>query len=303
MIFFHSFLFYHSNLTDEEDIEEQEDQLEPSMANDEREQMEVKNVDDSNDVVGFVGESEMMKSLGLPTSFASSKAVDKKENKVKHDNLKKYYKKKYSLFSKFDQGIKMDTEAWYSVTPEKLARYIAKRCIKKDTFLILDPFCGVGGNSIAFAFVSNQVQVIAVDINPAKVEMAKHNAKIYGVENRINFIVDDFFNVVNYLPLKVDFVFLSPPWGGPDYAKAENFALSMMNPDGRLIFELSKQFISPNIAFFLPKNISLEEMNSLLCPGENCEVEENHVNHKIKAITAYFGNLIDPKLIETSVLN
>ena len=41
------------------------------------------------------------------------------------------------------------SESWFSVTPEKIARHIAKRC-RCD--LIVDGFCGVGGNAIQFAF-------------------------------------------------------------------------------------------------------------------------------------------------------
>ena len=40
-------------------------------------------------------------------------------------------------------------EGWFSVTPEKIAEHIAERC-RCDT--IIDAFCGVGGNTIQFAF-------------------------------------------------------------------------------------------------------------------------------------------------------
>lgn len=45
--------------------------------------------------------------------------------------------------------------------------------------------------------------------------MAKHNAAIYGVEDRIEFIVGDYIKLVD--TLQADTVFLSPPWGGPEY--------------------------------------------------------------------------------------
>lgn len=59
--------------------------------------------------------------------------------------------------------------------------------------------------------------VIAIDIDPKKIEMAKHNAKIYGVSHRIEFIVGDFLMLVN--SFKANVIFLSPPWGGPEYFK------------------------------------------------------------------------------------
>jgi len=39
-------------------------------------------------------------------------------------------------------------ESWYSVTPEVISRMIAKRC---TCDLIIDGFCGAGGNTIQFA--------------------------------------------------------------------------------------------------------------------------------------------------------
>merc|ERR1740129_2322434 len=75
-------------------------------------------------------------------------------------HIKKYWAQRYRLFSKFDEGIKLDEEGWYSVTPEKIAEHIAERC-RCD--VIVDGFCGVGGNSIQFAFTCERV--IAIDID------------------------------------------------------------------------------------------------------------------------------------------
>ena len=64
--------------------------------------------------------------------------------------------------------------------------------------------------------------VYAVDIDPRKIELARHNASIYGCLHKIQFIVADFFEVIqgDRLPCSlVDACFLSPPWGGPDYLR------------------------------------------------------------------------------------
>ena len=45
------------------------------------------------------------------------------------------------------------TEGWFSVTPEKIAAHIAERC---QCDVIVDAFCGVGGNAIQFAFTCNK---------------------------------------------------------------------------------------------------------------------------------------------------
>lgn len=63
-------------------------------------------------------------------------------------SIRKYWWQRYLLFSRFDSGIKMDEEGWFSVTPELLAKHHANRC---GHGAIVDLFTGVGGNAIQFA--------------------------------------------------------------------------------------------------------------------------------------------------------
>jgi trimethylguanosine synthase len=115
--------------------------------------------------------------------------------------------------------------------------------------VILDCFCGYGGNIIQFALEQRDALVIGCDIVPDHIEMAKcvrrmgvvssdgfetrpccfrrHNARIYGVEDRIEFVCGDAYDVLASLQDRgavVDAVFLSPPWGGPRYIQAEVIA-------------------------------------------------------------------------------
>jgi len=202
--------------------------------------------------------------------------------------MEKYWMQRYRFFSKFDEGIQMDEEAFYSVTPEKIAVHIAKRCA---TGTIIDAFCGVGGNAIQFAVTCHRV--IAIDIDPKKIAMAKHNAQIYGVDHKIEFIEGDYMKLA--ATLKADVVFLSPPWGGPSYLLAELYDLGVMVPDGYEIFKVTKQ-ISNNIAYFLPRNTDPEQLKVLAGPGQKCEVEQHYVNDKLKMVTVYFGNLIQSNI-------
>lgn len=200
-------------------------------------------------------------------------------------DIAKYWAQRYRLFSRFDEGIKMDKEGWFSVTPERIAEHIAERC-RCD--LLVDAFCGVGGNAIQFAFSCERV--IAIDIDPVKIALARHNATVYGVEDRIEFIVGDYMQLIP--SLKADVVFLSPPWGGPNYASAEVFDLkTMITLDGVRVFEETKT-ITENIAYFMPRNVNVEQLSSLAGPGGKMEIEQNFVNKKLKTITAYYGELV-----------
>jgi len=200
-------------------------------------------------------------------------------------HISKYWAQRYRLFSLYDEGVKLDHESWYSVTPEKIAQHIAERC-RCD--VIVDGFCGVGGNAIQFAFTCERV--IAIDIDPRKIELARINAAVYGVQDRIEFIVGDFFQV---LPsLKADVVFLSPPWGGPEYLAQDTFDLKDCGGcvDGYQVFKTAKT-VTDNIAYFVPRNTNVDQLASLTECGDTFEVEQNILTRKFKTLTAYYGDL------------
>lgn len=255
-------------------------------------------VDDVDDV------TELMRAMGLPTEFSSTKREydrtngkkkKKKLNRRSGPNCKlaKYYEQRYRLFSRFDEGIMLDEESWYSVTPEPIARHIAERCIAKDSTgtIVIDAFCGAGGNTIQFAAVSPHVRVIAIDIDPDKIALAQNNAAVYGVEDRIEFIVGDYMQLAATGRLKADVVFLSPPWGGPEYLTLEKYTMDMMTPNGREIFEVTRDHITDSIAFFLPRNVDVDHLAELAGPDGQVEIEQNMLNNKVKTVTAYFGQL------------
>jgi trimethylguanosine synthase len=107
----------------------------------------------------------------------------------------------------------MDDTGWFSVTPASIAAHIATRC-RCD--VILDAFCGVGGNAIAFAKTCERV--IAMDIDETRLRLARHNALHYGVADRIEFVLCDYVEWAKdpkgaAAREAIDVVFLSPPWG------------------------------------------------------------------------------------------
>jgi len=73
--------------------------------------------------------------------------------------VSKDFFQRYRLFSRYSEGCLLDEEGWFSVTPEAIANQIAERC-RCDT--IIDAFCGVGGNAIAFAKVCERGEYIPI---------------------------------------------------------------------------------------------------------------------------------------------
>ena len=122
--------------------------------------------------------------------------------------------------------------------------------------------------------------------------MARHNATIYGVQDKIEFIVGSYFDLVE--GLKADVVFLSPPWGGPNYMQKdtvydlENFLQPVAA--SKLLQETRK--ITKNIAIYLPRNSNSKQLALLAGPGNAVEIEQNLLDRKLVALTAYYGNLV-----------
>ncbi|KAF4569407.1 hypothetical protein EYR36_009197 [Pleurotus pulmonarius] len=229
------------------------------------------------------------------------------------EELSKYFWQRNRYFSLYSSppGCLLDTEGWYSITPERIADQIADRC-RCDT--ILDAFCGVGGNAIAFAKTCQRV--IAMDINPTRLALARHNAQIYGVADRIEFILMDYISFAKTYPAlwsrdvstnearRIDVIFLSPPWGGPSYqqssprkgqAAEDEYSLSSIQPiDGAELYKITQR-VTQNIAYYLPRNTNLQEVSALV-PAEGqaefVEVEEEWMGSKLKALTCYFGGLV-----------
>lgn len=152
--------------------------------------------------------------------------------------------------------------------------------------------CGAGGNAIQFALVFDYV--IAIDIDKTKIEIAKHNAKIYGVEDKIEFIIGDFFELSNKMNIKADMIFLDPPWGGQYYNQSKfDIRKFAGNMNGFELFYAAKN-ITNNIAYYVPKNTDMRQLKKL-AKNNNFYYEKNKFYDKIKAITAYYGDIVKEK--------
>jgi trimethylguanosine synthase len=175
----------------------------------------------------------------------------------------KYWAQRHRFFSRFDDGIQLDSESWFSVTPEQIADHIAERLLQskqdgtaattqseqQQGLVVLDAFCGCGGNAIAFAKRPEIALVVCVDVDEAKLIKTGNNANIYNIppeklllvhanaclvlklyQNGFLVTESDRASEVkeasgyklgseSILPKQIHAVFLSPPWGGTDYGR------------------------------------------------------------------------------------
>ena len=110
------------------------------------------------------------------------------------EKFNQYYVQRYYFFSLFDEGIQMDKESWYSVTPEEIGE-------------------------------------------------------------------------------KIDYVFLSPPWGGPEYKNDGVYSLKKwITPDIDKIIQKSFK-MSKNIILYLPRNTDLKELANIIYKYDKEEID------------------------------
>jgi len=190
-----------------------------------------------------------------------------------------YWARRYDLFSRWDSGIQTDKEGLFSVKPELIAMGIAN-WVSGQT--IIDGFCGIGGITIALARSGHNV--IAVDSNKNRLDMAKNNAKIYGVAGHIQFVHADIFDFLK--KATSDTIVLDPDWGGPAYRKLKYFRLNDFKPNGRQLLEASLK-ATGNMVLCVPANFNIEEVLTL---SKQFEYKKWKMWNRIICITIKFSN-------------
>ena len=212
----------------------------------------------------------------------------------------KYWNQRYSIFSRFEDGVLLDEESWYSVTHECIAKCIADRL--KD-YTVMDGFAGAGGNIIQFASTG---RTIAVEIDQGRIDMLKTNAGIYGVLENIKFVKGDFLQVAEQ-EAPVEVVFMSPPWGGPDYVKSKKYDMfAMITPDITKIMEVCNK-VTRNVVLYLPRTAHPAQIVQLFKHMPDIQRKIHFelfcVGSKVKTICCYMGefNKIDSLVISNSI--
>ena len=105
----------------------------------------------------------------------------------------------------------LDDQGRYSLTPESVAD---RQAAWLDAPVVIDAFCGCGGNAIAFA--RRGASVVAIERDRVRLALARRNARALGVEARIDFLCGDAHELLGRQPPEAA-VFLDPPWGGEDW--------------------------------------------------------------------------------------
>jgi 23S rRNA G2445 N2-methylase RlmL len=134
-------------------------------------------------------------------------------------------------------------------------------------------------NFLNFKFAKICNFVIGIDIDPTRTFYAKHNAQIYQVSEKIDFLTADFLKLKN---LSGDVVFLAP---------------SVIQRDAKEKFSLYKH-LEPDLRHLLAKSLEISHCISIKLPAET-DLEEmaGFFNSSLEFYELYkkyiFSNLID----------
>jgi trimethylguanosine synthase len=101
-------------------------------------------------------------------------------------------------------------------------------------------------------------EIIAVESDIREIKAAKSNARVYGVENDIEFVHGDCFQVLKEERFQGRegeiIIFASPPWGGPDYLAQKVFDLETMEPYSLSGMHAEFSKVTKEVVYFLPRS-------------------------------------------------
>lgn len=175
----------------------------------------------------------------------------------------------------FEKPLYSDKDGIRFATPKIVAQYRAKR-LKCST--LADISCGIGGQTIFFAKECDFVY--AVEIDPKKIEYARKNCELHGLDN-VEFICGDALSpdVIEQIP-KVDVIFSDP--ARP--AKEDKRKVTSLEP-GIPNVMAAYSGKTDNFVFEAPPQMSPERIPF------DCEREYLSLNGQLNRLTLYFGNL------------
>lgn len=129
-----------------------------------------------------------------------------------------YYKPKARsqgrrLISDFLRGVTVEfytlPQVFSSTKIDTGTRLLIENAIVPEQGVILDLGCGYGAIGLTLAKAYPQLRVVMVDVNPIAVELAKQNARLNGVEDRVIVLHGNLYEPVRNMAF--DLIISNPP--------------------------------------------------------------------------------------------
>jgi tRNA/tmRNA/rRNA uracil-C5-methylase (TrmA/RlmC/RlmD family) len=131
--------------------------------------------------------------------------------------------------------IKMDAEAFYSVTDQYTADRISKDILHTipEVQIITDATACIGGNTYSFSKYFMNINAIEIDFN--RYQYLQNNLRVLETNN-VDIYNGDLMVICQML--YQDLIFVDPPWGGPDYKTKESIDLYLSDISSKKSFML-----------------------------------------------------------------
>lgn len=187
------------------------------------------------------------------------------------------------IFEKFGNYYSADANTFKMGIDLRITSKIGERFYNKN---VLETCTGAGFTTIPLSKTAKKV--ISIDINAENQNQARHNLKIAGNENLVEFILGSCLDEsILKQAQNINAAFLDPDWAIMGEDHIYKFKNSNTRPKTDLLFHTIYK-ITKNIALILPPFVNEDELIDL----PKNEKQKIHLDGSPALICLYFGDLI-----------
>lgn len=198
--------------------------------------------------------------------------------------------------NKFSKEIRADEDAFYMSNPEISAKYLSSKLSNYKSAVEL--CSAVGMTCICLA--EKMDKVYGIELDAKRIEDAKYNASLYGVEERTEFINGNVLDEDILKHINAEVAVLDPDWSVDKNRPQDHaFNLNDTKPNVVELFNKVKDNITHNIVIRVSKNFSLETLSEI----GMCHVDNIIYEGRIRFKYAYFRDDIKEMSEEDIILD
>jgi predicted RNA methylase len=190
---------------------------------------------------------------------------------------------------RFSKEVFTDEQSSFISNPEYVAEHVVKTILDFGDFKsAVELCCCVGSTCIQLA--KQMDWVIGVDSNESRIEMARKNAELYEVSNKIKFIVGDVLDIELLKTIKADVALLDPGWSTKTMDRSSHVSdINLTQPSLKKMFDFTAQYVTKNIVARVPATFTHETLKQLGC----CKIDNIIINDETVFKVCYFMENID----------
>jgi 16S rRNA G966 N2-methylase RsmD len=187
------------------------------------------------------------------------------------------------IIEKFGSPFVADELSFKMGIDKRFSDHLASRY---RNLIVLETCSGGGFSSISLAKYAKHVY--SFDINKSRIEAAKENSIIAGVNSKITFIHDDIYNGIKQSELmkRIEASFIDPDWADSNINHVYKFIGSNTKPPSDHLLNTILE-INPNATLVQPPFIPVVEFSHL----PNHELECLYINNSLELYCLHFGTM------------